>query len=36
MMLQGFEVVVLGFGVLAAMWIVVLWGSTYFGPRDFG
>lgn len=36
MMLNGIEVVAFGFGVLAAIWIIVLWGSTYFGPRDLG
>jgi hypothetical protein len=35
-MIDGYMVPVLGFGVLAAVWIVVLWGSTYFGPRDLG
>jgi hypothetical protein len=35
-MIDGYMVPVLGFGVLAAVWIVVIWGSTYFGPRDLG
>jgi hypothetical protein len=33
MMLNGIGVVVLAFAVLAAMWAVILYGSTFFGPR---
>jgi hypothetical protein len=29
----GMEILLIAFGVLAAVWIVVLWGSRYFGPR---
>jgi hypothetical protein len=27
------EVLVIAFGVFVAIWILVLWGSRYFGPR---
>ena len=30
---MGMQVLLLAAGVLAAVWIVVLWGSRYFGPR---
>jgi hypothetical protein len=32
-MIDGMMVVVLAFGILAALWIIVLYGSSYFGPR---
>jgi len=32
-MVTGAMVVVIGIGVLAAMWMIVLWGSSYFGPK---
>jgi hypothetical protein len=32
-MIDGMMVPVLAVAVLAAIWIVVLYGSTYFGPR---
>jgi hypothetical protein len=32
-MIDGMMVVVLAFVILAALWIVVLYGSSYFGPR---
>jgi len=35
-MIDGIMVPVLAIGVLAAMWVVVIWASTFFGPRDFG
>ena len=25
---------IIPFGVLIAVWIVVLWGSRFFGPKD--
>jgi hypothetical protein len=28
------EVLLISFGILAAIWIAVLWGARYFGPRD--
>jgi hypothetical protein len=30
---DGTMVLVLAVGVLAAMWVVVLYGSSFFGPR---
>jgi hypothetical protein len=30
---MGVEVVGVAVGLLALIWIVVLWGSRYFGPR---
>lgn len=27
------EVVLIAFGFLVFIWIVVIWGSTYFGPK---
>ncbi len=27
------EAVLIAFGILIAIWILVLWGSTYFGPK---
>jgi hypothetical protein len=33
MMIDGIMVPVLGLAVLAALWIVVLYGSTFFGPK---
>jgi hypothetical protein len=27
------QVLIITFGLLAAVWIIVLWGSRYFGPR---
>jgi hypothetical protein len=30
---MGIQVLLLAAGVLAAVWIIVLWGSRYFGPR---
>jgi hypothetical protein len=24
----------IGFAILIAIWVVVLWGSSFFGPRD--
>ena len=32
-MITGPMIVLLAAGVLAAIWVVVLYGSTYFGPR---
>jgi len=26
--------VIIPFGVLVVVWIVVLWGSRFFGPKD--
>jgi hypothetical protein len=28
------EAMFIAFGLFAAIWIVVLWGARYFGPRD--
>jgi hypothetical protein len=33
MMLNGIAVLVLAIVVLAAIWAVILYGSTFFGPR---
>ena len=30
----GMETLILGLGIFAGIWIVVLWGARYFGPRD--
>ena len=30
---MGLSLLVLAFGVYATIWLVVLWGSRYFGPR---
>jgi hypothetical protein len=27
------DVLVIGFGILILIWILVLWGSRYFGPK---
>ena len=27
------EVVLIAFGILFAIWIIVIWGSNYFGPK---
>jgi len=32
-MLNGMMVLVVAVAVLAALWIIVLYGSTYFGPK---
>jgi hypothetical protein len=32
-MITGPMIVLLAAGVLAAIWVIVLYGSTYFGPR---
>src|SRR5437016_3066939 len=34
MMLSGVTVLVTALAVLAVIWILVLWGSRYFGPAD--
>jgi hypothetical protein len=28
------EALFIALGLFAAIWIVVLWGARYFGPRD--
>jgi len=33
MMLNGIVVLVLAIAVLAAIWALILYGSSYFGPR---
>jgi hypothetical protein len=33
-MLTGIEVLFLGIGILVTMWLVVLFGSRYFGSPD--
>lgn len=30
---MGIEVLLLAFGVYATIWLLVLWGARYFGPR---
>ena len=30
---MGMQVLLIAAGVLASVWIIVLWGSRYFGPR---
>jgi hypothetical protein len=32
-MVNGMMVLVVAFGALAAVWIIVLYGSSFFGPR---
>jgi hypothetical protein len=32
-MVDGMAVLVIAVGVLAAMWVVVIYGSSYFGPK---
>jgi len=32
-MVNGMMVLVLAVGVLAVMWAIVLYGSTFFGPK---
>jgi hypothetical protein len=32
-MVDGMMVLVIAFGVLAALWIIVFYGSSYFGPK---
>jgi len=32
-MVDGLGAVAIGFGVLAALWIIVFYGSSYFGPK---
>jgi hypothetical protein len=32
-MIEGPMVLVLAFGFLAAIWVLVLYGSTFFGPK---
>jgi hypothetical protein len=32
-MLDGIWVPVVALGVLAALWIIVIYGSSYFGPK---
>jgi hypothetical protein len=32
-MINGMMVLVLAVGVLAAVWAMVLYGSTFFGPK---
>jgi hypothetical protein len=34
MMLSGVSVLALAVAVLVVIWILVLWGSRYFGPAD--
>jgi hypothetical protein len=33
MMLEGYMVPILAIGILATTWAVVLYGSSFFGPR---
>jgi hypothetical protein len=33
MMLEGAMVPLFGVGVLATLWVIVLYGSSFFGPR---
>jgi hypothetical protein len=33
MMVDGALVPVIGIGLLAAVWAIVLYGSSFFGPR---
>jgi hypothetical protein len=28
------DILLITFGILVAIWIVVLWGARYFGPQD--
>jgi hypothetical protein len=32
-MLQGVSVLIVGLAIMVAIWLVVLWGSRYLGPR---
>jgi len=32
-MVNGPEILLIAFGALAAVWVVVLYGSRYFGPK---
>jgi hypothetical protein len=32
-MVDGLTVLVVAFGALAAMWAIVLYGSSFFGPK---
>ena len=32
-MVDGMMVLVIAFGVLAALWIIIFYGSSYFGPK---
>jgi hypothetical protein len=32
-MLHGILVLVVGLAIMVAIWLVVLWGSRYLGPR---
>ena len=33
MMIDGPMVLVLAFAILGAIWAIVIYGSTYFGPK---
>jgi hypothetical protein len=33
-MLNGVEVLGVSLGLLVFIWLMVLWGSRYFGPAD--
>jgi hypothetical protein len=28
------QTLLVGVGIYVALWIIVLWGARYFGPRD--
>jgi hypothetical protein len=28
------DILLVTFGILVAIWILVLWGARYFGPQD--
>lgn len=32
--MTGMNTLLLGLGIYVAIWIVVLWGARFFGPRD--
>jgi hypothetical protein len=32
-MLDGISVLAVGLAIMVAIWLVVLWGSRYLGPR---
>jgi hypothetical protein len=32
-MVSGIMVLVLAFGILAAIWLIVIFGSSFFGPK---
>jgi hypothetical protein len=32
-MLDGIMVPILAVAILAALWVIVIYGSTYFGPK---